>query len=179
MEERNSKFKFYYYLEILHYIKEEAYGTLITYIQHDFKGLIDSFKDKAKEEIYIKIRDYIICLIFFKHIRIKEYSKAYEILGNTKINNNNTILLYNELGEIKHFSFSFLSSLLCYENPLESNISYLLLDKQKELISNQINSLILNIAGLEPYSLLETIIKHNSLVCEVKRYYLQYNDSTF
>jgi len=56
-----------------------------------------------------------------------------------------------------------LSALLCYENILSSELKYFFSEKQTMLISDQINSLILELSGLSNESILEKIIKQENL----------------
>jgi len=56
-----------------------------------------------------------------------------------------------------------LSALLCYENILSSELKYFFCEKQIMLISDQINSLILELSGLSNESILEKVLKQENL----------------
>lgn len=56
-----------------------------------------------------------------------------------------------------------MSALLCYENILSSELKYFFSEKQTMLISDQINSLILELSGLSNESILEKIMKQENL----------------
>ena len=59
--------------------------------------------------------------------------------------------------------------LLCYENLLSSDLKFLFLDKQLSIIGDQINSLILEIAGVSSESVLEKIFRQLTLVNHLYR----------
>jgi hypothetical protein len=53
--------------------------------------------------------------------------------------------------------------LLCYENILNTELKFFFEDKQIDIISNQINSLILQFAGVSNESILEKVFKQQKL----------------
>ena len=57
-----------------------------------------------------------------------------------------------------------MSVLLCYENILNSELKFFFTDKQLSVISDQINSLILELAGISSESVLEKIMKQQTLI---------------
>lgn len=53
--------------------------------------------------------------------------------------------------------------MLCYENILQTELKYFFADKQIMLILDQVNSLILELSGLSNESILEKILKQQTL----------------
>lgn len=72
--------------------------------------------------------------------------------------------LYDNNNQISSFTLFNISSLLCFENPLISEYNFMLEMKQIDLITEQINSNILEIIGLNKESILEIVIKQTELV---------------
>ena len=56
-----------------------------------------------------------------------------------------------------------MSVLLCYEDIQNSELNYFLKESQVSLIADQINSLILEIAGVSSESVLEKVIKQQMM----------------
>lgn len=169
------------FIEVNQFIKEAKYEELETYFKQTFTQFALTHR-----ETYNKIVISITCLKFLNFIRKNNFEAAYEVLhsvsgeiwernflqnsSNNKqidddgqVNNELNVDMYNQNNEISSFSLFNISSLLCFENPFESEYSFMLNEKQSELIAEQINSCILELVGLNKESILEIIIKQTEL----------------
>jgi hypothetical protein len=168
------------------FIKNKQFEELNEYFKKNFNRF-----NQSHNLNYNKILLGISCLRFFDLIKQKNFDKAYEVFqslsgdiweknfyqisSNTSNNNSmmiddnfqhNEILsidLYDENSNIKAYSLFNISSLLCFDDLNDSEYSFMLNSKQKDLISEQINSCILELVGLNKESVLEILIKQNEL----------------
>jgi hypothetical protein len=147
-------------------IMEKNYDNALIYFEKTFKN--------AKNEInFKKIILCLRCLQYLERLENNDYNTAYTIFNNfdqSYWEKEITILLYDKDEKIIDYNlevFIFiiqsLSILLCYDNISTSEFSFFFDQKQLSLISNQINSLILEMAGVSSESILEKILKQQAL----------------
>ena len=142
-------------------IKEKDYDTALKYFEKNFH------EHKQKKET--SFRKIILCLTTLKYLeclKINDYLLAYEILNNLDKsfwNKDVTLAMYDKEEKITDYSLDLMSVLLCYQDVATSELAYFFLEKQHSLISDQINSLILDLAGVASESILERIVKQQSL----------------
>ena len=153
--------------KIQNLITNKEYNSLYDYFVNKFKDFSMSM-DISKEKVYKKIIMCISCLKYFEFVRNSNYEKAYEtfsVLDSTYWNSYNaiTVCLYDYDNKLKDYTLDNLSALLCYENPMYNNeVKHLLDINQHVILANQINSLILELAGLNSESVLEICMKQVS-----------------
>lgn len=161
-ENEEDVFKIISFLEerkVIHnIIVDHHFKTALDFFVSHFKGYSDSH-----DLLYKKILLALVVLVYLDNLAESKYYEAYEFLNNldpSLWDNELKISLYNKSDKPEEFSLQDLSILLCYEN-IKENIEFLHLFKEKQIhfVSNQINSMILQIAGLSSESVLEKIIK--------------------
>ena len=142
-------------------IKEKDYETALKYFELNFQEY------KQKKEI--SFRKIILCLTTLKYLeclKINDYIPAYQILNKldkSYWNKDVTLSMYDKEDKIIDYTLDVISVLLCYQNVSTSELAYFFLDKQLSLILDQINSLILELAGVASESILERIVKQQTL----------------
>ena len=123
---------------------------------------------QLKKEInFKKILMCIYTLKYLERLKHNDYLNAYEVLNKLDQsfwNKDITVSLYDNEDKICDYTCEALSVLLCYEKSISNELSHFFNDKQIELISNQINSLILELPGLSSESVLEKILKQETMV---------------
>ena len=149
-------------------ISEENYDKLLNYFSSHFHSFLTS-----KEKVFKKIILCITCLKYFRYLKELNYDKAYDTLSqldesywslsSTSQLKHISISLYDQDNKINDFTVDELSSLLCYNDVANSEFKFFFTENQVNIISNQINSLILEIAGLNSESILEIAVKQHML----------------
>jgi hypothetical protein len=148
-------------------IKEKDYETALKYFEINFQEYL------IKKEISFK--KIILCLTTLQYLdflKINDYLSAYNILNKldrSYWNKDITVLLYDNEDKIFDFTLDVISVLLCYQNVVSSDLGYFFSDKQLSLISDQINSLILELAGVASESILERVVKQQTLTSYLYR----------
>ena len=118
------------------------------------------------EQNFKKIILCLVCLKLFDCLMNNDYMQGFSNLNKLDIsfwNKNITISLYDAEEKIYDYCLEDLSVLLCYDGINNNNFKHFFMDKQTSLISNQINSLILEFAALSRESVLEKVIKQHML----------------
>lgn len=152
-------------------LKEERYTESLAYLQE-----IAPILKQKDEESYNRLFLIFTSLTFLSLIANNNALEAYNTLSKLdsklwkeqEISETNSISLYNAEKKITKCNILHLSSLLFFDNPWNSNYAYLLDKQQIELLIDQINSLLLKIAGVNPESIIETILQQNHIVEECK-----------
>lgn len=148
-------------------IKEKDYETALKYFEINFQEYL------GKKEISFK--KIILCLTTLQYLdflQINDYLSAYNILNKldrSYWNKDITVLLYDNEDKIFDYTLDLISVLLCYQNVAYSDLGFFFSDKQLSLISDQINSLILELAGVASESILERIVKQQTLTSYLYR----------
>lgn len=142
-------------------INENDYNVVEFFIKHF------SEYSTTKESTYKKI---IICLTtikYFSVLKTNDYMKAFDVLNQldrSYWNENLTMNLYDLNDKIIETNIEKLSTLICYQNLLESEFRFYLDQKQVDILSDQVNSLILEMIGLSNESVLEKIMKQQKMI---------------
>ncbi len=142
-------------------ILEKRYDEALSYFETKFQ--VYSSKN---EQNFKKIILCLVCLKLFDCLKNNDYMQGFNHLNKLDGSfwgKNITISLYDFEEKIYDYCLEDLSVLLCYDGTNNNSLRHFLLDKQISLISNQINSLILEFAGLSRESVLEKIIKQHIL----------------
>jgi hypothetical protein len=154
---------------------ERDYDTALSYFQTNFQ----TYSNKKE----INFKKIILCLTTLKYLELlrkNDYIIAYETLNkldSSYWSKDITVLMYDNEDKIYDYSlevniiiyYKHLSVLLCYDNLLNTELKFFFLDKQLSIIGDQINSLILEIAGVSSESVLEKIVKQQILVSHLYR----------
>lgn len=145
-------------------INQREYDSAIEYFTKNF---LEYSTKNNKIENYKKIMISLTTMKYFQQLDNNDYMKAFEILNNldrSYWNENLNISLYGQNEQIFEMNVEKLSMLICYQNIKESEYSFLLSPKQIDFLSNQVNSLILDMIGLSNESILEKILKSQKLI---------------
>ena len=143
-------------------INEKDYDNVVEFF---IKHFIEY--STTKETTYKKI---IICLTtikYFSVLKTNDYMKAFDVLNKldrSYWSENLTLNLYDLNDKIIETNIEKLSTLICYQNLLESEFGFYLHQKQVDFLSDQINSLILEMIGLSNESVLEKIMKQQKMI---------------
>ena len=143
-------------------INEKDYDNVVEFF---IKHFIEY--STTKETTYKKI---IICLTtikYFSVLKTNDYMKAFDVLNKldrSYWSENLTLNLYDLNDKIIETNIEKLSTLICYQNLLESDFGFYLHQKQVDFLSDQINSLILEMIGLSNESVLEKIMKQQKMI---------------
>ena len=157
-------------------------------VDNDFEISLDRILDdvfKSQNIIYIKLYPYLFAIKYLYYIGTSQLFKAFEQFNYFEekylnlINKNNStqninsnsqnfgdlvVNLSNEKEEIKEYNLFTILSLICFSEPNKCHFNFLLRKSQFIILSDQINSVILNICGMNSESIIESVVKHNEML---------------
>ena len=168
-EKEKDKFKIITFLQerkiIQNMLIEKDYETAITFFTKEFKD----YKTK-NERNFMSILTCLTTMRYFTLLKQNDYQHAFELLNaldKAYWTETNVINLYDKHDKIIEVTVDKISTLLCYQKVEESEYAYFLVDKQLDFLANQINALILEMVGLSNESILEKIMKQQTMVSNI------------
>ena len=168
-EKEKDKFKIITFLQerkiIQNMLIEKDYETAITFFTKEFKD----YKTK-NERNFMSILTCLTTMRYFTLLKQNDYQNAFELLNSLDKaywTETNVINLYDKNDKIIEVTVDKISTLLCYQKVEESEYAYFLVDKQLDFLANQINALILEMVGLSNESILEKIMKQQTMVSNI------------